>query len=254
MRIVVVGGAELEVFRGLVVLVDRAAGGAGQLAGVGDDCVEHRLKIEGRAEGLADLAQRLQLLDRAGELGRAGLQLAEQPRVLDGDGRLVRKGLHQGDLAVGKRQDLMPVDNDHPQQLVRPEHGDPKHGPDGVHLRRTVGVLGVGQDILKVYRAPFEGSASRCARAREGQGVTLEECYELGGCVVGGHDAQHLPVETVDQRAFGRTQRDRVLSECLEDRLEIERGAADHLEQLAGRRLLLERDSQLAIARLQFLE
>ena len=84
--------------------------GAGELVGAGDDRAEHGLEVERGAEGLADLAQRLQLLDRAGELGRARLQLVEQPRVLDGDGRLVGEGLHQGDLAVGERPDLVPVD------------------------------------------------------------------------------------------------------------------------------------------------
>ena len=58
----------------------------------------------------------------------------EQPRVLDGDGGLVGEGLHQGDLAVGERPDLVPDDRDHAEQLVRPEHGHRQHGPDGIDL------------------------------------------------------------------------------------------------------------------------
>ena len=68
---------------------------------------------------------------------------------------------------------------------------------------------------------------------------------------MGGHEPQQLAVEAEDQRPFGLAEPDRVLGQRLEDRLEIEGGAADHLEQLAGRRLLLERDPQLAVARLQ---
>ena len=83
LRVVVVGRAQLELLGGLVVLVDRAAGGAGELAGARDDRVEHRLDVERRADGLADLAQRRQLLDRAGQLARPRLQLLEQPDVLD---------------------------------------------------------------------------------------------------------------------------------------------------------------------------
>ena len=49
----------------------------------------------------------------------------------------------------------------------------------------------------------------------------------------------------------GFAQPDRVLGQRLEDRLEIEGGPADHLEQLARRRLLLERHPQLAVASLQ---
>ena len=54
--------------------------------------------------------------------------------------------------------------------------------------------------------------------------------------------SQNLAVEAQDDAALGLAQPDRVLGQRLEDRLEIERGPPDHLEQLAGRRLLLERD------------
>ena len=68
---------------------------------------------------------------------------------------------------------------------------------------------------------------------------------------MGGHDSQELTVEAEDQRTLGLAQPDRVLGQRVEDRLEVEGGPPDHLEQLAGRRLLLERDPQLAVARLQ---
>ena len=74
------------------------------------------------------------------------------------------------------------------------------------------------------------------------------------GEVVGHHGSEELTVESEDRRLHGLAQSDRVLGQGLEDRLEIEGGPADHLEQLAGRRLLLEGDPQLAVARLQFLE
>ena len=71
------------------------------------------------------------------------------------------------------------------------------------------------------------------------------------GDVVGGHDAQDLTVEAENQPTFRRAQPDRVLGQCVEHRLQVEGGPPDHLEQLAGRRLLLERHPQLAVARLQ---
>ena len=67
----------MELLGPLVVLVDGARVGPGELAGVGNDRVEYGVEVEGGAEGLADLAQRLQLLDRAGQLGGPGLELAE---------------------------------------------------------------------------------------------------------------------------------------------------------------------------------
>src|SRR5436305_3459013 len=71
---------------------------------------------------------------------------------------------------------------------------------------------------------------------------------------MGRHNSQDLTVEAEDQGAFGRAEPDCVLGQRLEDWLKIERGPPDHLEELAGRRLLLEGDPQLAIARLQLPE
>src|SRR5947207_4026073 len=66
-----------------------------------DDRAEHRLKVEGGADRLTDLAERLELADRAGELLRPLLQLAEQAGVLDRDHRLIGEGLEERDLVLG---------------------------------------------------------------------------------------------------------------------------------------------------------
>src|SRR5262245_10164606 len=85
-------------------------------------------------------------------------------------------------------------------------------------------------------------------------GILLDKGSELVRSVAGGHDAQQLTVEAENQRAFGVTQPDRVLSQRLEDRLEVEGGSPDDLQQLAGCRLLLQRHSQLTVAGFQLLE
>ena len=59
----------------LVVLHDRAAVGPGELDRVHGDGRQHVVDVEARAHRLADLAQRLELLDLAGELGAARLEL-----------------------------------------------------------------------------------------------------------------------------------------------------------------------------------
>ena len=111
--------------------------------------------------------------------------------------------------------------------------------------RGRPGHRGCGSCAARGRRAP-----SRCPRPGA-DGILLDECSELGGGVVGGHPSQDLTVEAADERALGLAEPDRVLGQRLEDRLQIERRPPDHLEQLAGRRLLLERDPQLAVARLQ---
>src|SRR5207247_4292327 len=99
-----------------------------------------------------------------------------------------------------------------------------------------------------------EGGTPRNAPASGSDRAPFEEGSEVGGDVVAGDDPQEVPVEAEDERLVPLAQPDRVLGQRLEDRLEIERGPPDHLEQLAGRRLLLERDPQLAVARLQLSE
>ena len=122
----IVAHAEPELFARLVVLPDRAAGRPCELVRPRDDGLEHRFEIERRAQGAADLTECRQFVHGPRQLTRSSLQLAEQPRVLDGDGRLIGEGLQQGDLAVGERQNLVPLDGDRSQQLVRPEHGNYK--------------------------------------------------------------------------------------------------------------------------------
>ena len=64
---------------------------------------------------------------------------------------------------------------------------------------------------------------------------------ELGTGPIVRKKPEYLAVETRQKTALGPGQPGRVLDESLEHRLEIERGAADHLEHFAGGRLLLQR-------------
>src|SRR5215470_818253 len=102
--------------------------------------------------------------------------------------------------------------------------------------------------------ASFESGASGSAPASWRDGILLHEGSQLWGDVVGGRDSQDLTVEAEDERALGLAQPDRILGQRLEDRLEIEGGPPDHLEELAGRRLLIEGLGEVAIPRLQLLE
>src|SRR5262249_6680224 len=72
--------------------------------------------------------------------------------------------------------------------------------------------------------------------------------------VVARGTAQEGAVETPDESAFGLAEPDRVLGQRLEHRLQVERRAPDDLEQLAGRRLLLEGHAQLRVASVELRE
>ena len=71
----VVGGAEVEGLGRLVVLVDGAGVGPGQLAGASHDGLEHRVQVEGRAERPADIAERPKLAHRARQLSACGFRV-----------------------------------------------------------------------------------------------------------------------------------------------------------------------------------
>ena len=110
------GGAWLEDLALLVVLVNHPRIRVGKLGGPRDDRAEHRLQVEGGADGLPHLAERRQCVDGLRQLMRPSLQLGEQPHVLDGDHGLIGEGLEEGDLVVGEPAGL---DATH------------RHGPDG---------------------------------------------------------------------------------------------------------------------------
>ena len=139
-------------------------------------------------------------------------ELGEQSRVLDGDRRLVAESLHQGDLAGGERQDLVSVDDDHSEQLARPEHRDGQHGPDRVDTHR-IGKLRVRLRVVNMDSASFQGSPSRSVLTPRSDGIALDERPQLRGDVVGGDNAQALTVEAVDERPLRLAQADRILGQ-----------------------------------------
>ena len=74
-----------------------------ELRGALGDGVEHGLESVGELRSPAGSRGRRLLLERLGEVAVAGLELLEQPHVLDGDDGLVGEGLEQRDLRVGER-------------------------------------------------------------------------------------------------------------------------------------------------------
>src|SRR5262249_33308939 len=183
------------------------------------------------------------------------LQRVEQANVLDGDGRLVGEGFYQRDLALRERlRPVVPLDRDDPEQLVGPEHGAREQTSKWEAAGPGIVVLRVGGDIGNVHGPPLERGAPRSAPAPERDGILLEELPVLGSEITSHRRPQDPPVEAPEETLGGPTKSDRVIDQRLGHGLEIERRSADHLEELAGRRLLLEGDPQLTVAALELLE
>src|ERR1700704_4748673 len=73
-----VGGTDVERVARLVVLHDRSAVGSGELYCVADDPIQDLVEIEARADRLADLPERYQLIDLALQLLFPGVECEHQ--------------------------------------------------------------------------------------------------------------------------------------------------------------------------------
>ena len=87
------------------------------------DRLEYRLQLTGRG---ADHAQYFRgrglLLQRFAQIVGALAQLSQQPRVLDGDDRLMSKVLDQLDLLVREQANILAIDGNSANQLIPLEH------------------------------------------------------------------------------------------------------------------------------------
>ena len=98
----VIGGAQVKLFGGLVVFVNRSAVGAAQLDRMGDDSRQHGFEVESGADYLADFAEGFELAYRACQFVGSLIQFFEQADVLDGDHGLVGEGFEELDLRRGE--------------------------------------------------------------------------------------------------------------------------------------------------------
>src|SRR5437867_136417 len=84
--------------------------------------------------------------------------------------------------------------------------------------------------------------------------ILLDELSEVGRDVVRGGQPLQLSIEPVDDSTVGATEPRCVLDERFQDGLEVERGAADDLQDFAGGGLLLQRVGQGLVPGLELLE
>jgi hypothetical protein len=240
----------------VVVLPDRAAGGARQGSRARDDRLQHRFEIEGRAQRPADVTERGQLVHRARELARSRLQLGQQPRVLDGDDGLVGEGAQELDLPLVERVDL--VEDDHSHRVLAPQHRDSQEAPIAHcsgHFRATREPflpleIGDVQDLAPGQDPPGHGVI--------GRGTGLDTPCDGFPFRRGGAGERPLEpfaiLDPPDEAVERPAQPDRALEDGVEDGLQIGPRGADHAEDLGHRRLPIERFREFRIARPQFFE
>ncbi len=225
--------------------------GAAQLDRALRDDVEDRLKIGRRAaDHLEDLARRRLLLQRLAEVVVARSQLREQAHVLDGDHRLVREGLEEGDLASGEGTDLRVPHRNGADRTVIPEHRDREHAAEA-NLSREIlpGKFRVPLNVGNMDHGPIQDSAAgedlamgpsgkELARPFQGQRGIVELCPHI----------DELAVKQVHGREEGAAESGGVLGHRVEHGLDVGGRARDHPENFRGGRLLLQRLGQIVVA------
>ena len=128
-----------------VELEDRSAVGVGEAHRLGDDRRQHLVEVAARADGMADLPKRPQLVDRAREVAPALLELLEELHVLDRDRALRGEGGGEGDRLLVELLDLVAPQRDDAEDALVDKHRHAQQGADAAQLAGTVPlVVGVG--------------------------------------------------------------------------------------------------------------
>ena len=183
-----------------------------------------------------------QVVERGGELLRARLHLVEQAHVFHSDDRLVGESLDDLDLALGEKAGLRTGEDNGAEDplIAHQRHAEqrPRIRRRRLEVRIVVLVrLDVG-DVLNLagqQNAPAAGAATRLLR------VLPEVLNEIFIQARIGFEVERLALLQVDDAVVRIAQLLRRADERVQHRLQIERRAADDLQHVGGRDLLMQR-------------
>src|SRR5262245_36405885 len=232
--------------------VPRPAQGYGPL----QDCLEYRLNICRRStDHPQDLTRRSLLLQRLGEVLVAGLELLEQAHVLDGDDGLLGEGLEQRNLFVGEPTDHWAGHKDRSDRATLTPHGDDEQATLPGETCHSAYLRPLRALLLRVEHVN-DGVVAKgsTGRQRSSNWRRIESCYHLGRRVLNTDQIDQIALEPEDRSENSVAQRHATAQDGVEDRLHVSRRAADDTQDLARRRLAIERGRHIAVAALQFLE
>ena len=204
--------------------------------------VEDRLEVEGGPpDHLEQLAGRRLLLEGDAQLAVACAQLGEQPHVLDGDDGLVGEGLEQRNLPVGEGQGLGAAELDHADGSAIPQQGNTQQRPVAEPLRVAAALrelTDLGLHVGNVDSPRLQHTPTGDGASGEGQSELADRVYSDGPMM--GDEEESVACEPEDGGILGLAEAARAGRHGVEYRLDVNRRAADDLEDLGGGRLLLE--------------
>src|SRR5262245_43922122 len=176
-----------------VVAKDMAELSFAKLCGTLSNGLEHRLDIGGRAADDAEhIAGRSLILQGLLEFALACLFCLEQPRVLDGDQRLIGKGADECDLLLSERLDEALEQHNHANRnaIAQQRYAEGRLPVGSWSVR----VFGVGSDIWHMDRALLQRCSASNGAAARNDGVAATQNALVGG-------SRRQVVDTVSQQS-----------------------------------------------------
>src|SRR5262249_43432125 len=154
--------------------------------------------------------------------------------------RMIGESFDQLDLLLSERPHLQAISEDDAKQFIPLEHRHGENGPKRLDIFRRKRIFGVGQYIVDVDRAAFESSSARSAVPPGPDRMVGHPRLELRRRATVRNHAEHLAIEAVNESEPRVAKAHRTLGYGLKYRPQIESRAADDLEQIGGRGLLLQ--------------
>ena len=201
------------------------------------------MQVEGRpADDLEHVGGRRLLLQCLGEIACPGPHLVEQAGVLDCNDRLVCESLNEFDLTERKSTGFGAHQRKHAVHFAVANERRSKDGPivaDPGTLAKVV--VWVGQDIRNVYRLArhHHPAADRFLAGLERMLLCVFDKFRVTSRLRA--KPHKIAVKHLDVGAGGATERPGGIGQRLENCVQIERRTADHLQDVGGRLLLLQR-------------
>ena len=181
---------------------------------------------------------------------RALLLGLEQPHVLDRDHRLVGEGGDEIDLLLREGIDRGPRQEHRSDRQPLAHERNAKHRSEAAaSLGFELVELGIGQHVRNMDDPTLQRGPAGHGAAVEAEGMRQHVLLESGRHAMRRNDLEPVAVQPQDGRPLRAAEPRGRLDQRVEHPLQIEGRAADDLEHVGGRGLLLQRLPQLLESR-----
>jgi hypothetical protein len=220
-----------------------------------DDGIEDGSQLRRRAaDDVEHVARRGLVLERFLQLRGPRLHLLEQPDIVDGDDGLVGEGLDELDLLVREGLNEAAGQDDDARHHSIPQQRDAERRAEAAVSILVLGVLGIRQDVGYLDRTALQCDPSGDRAPRDREWVLAEKLDLLRRGAAARRQVEALAPSRHDEDVLGLAEALRRFGDGVQHRLNVRWRAADDVEHVARRGLVLERFLQLGGPRLYFLK